>query len=263
MFFFTKDVEKNPGWLSTVTFIILSSNFIFVVYWFIHLYDALRNEINCVQRCDLRCRYSYQKLKSYIKFQIHQSSCCQRWCCWCYSWMSRHRAKKRRRAAAGGGSVVQDVDFDEDDSTGEHDNIQRRSHSDSIWDLPTTTGSSSSKQKRRSKTQKNKKNSKKALELAPIPLARQFKERQRMLAKSAAKADRELELRQQRALHLAKDGTLHNNRYVVSSMICFCCLYHSNIYRYVNLTYMNFFDLNSFFYSFFLVLMKHLQLDYN
>ena len=211
MFFFTKDVEKNPGWLSTVTFIILSSNFIFVVYWSVHLYDALRNEINCVQRCDLCCRYSYQKFKSYIKFRIRQSSCCQRWCCCCYTWMARRRAKQRRRAA-GGGSVVEAVDFDEDDSTGEQDNIQRRhSHSDSIWDLPTTTGG---KQKRRSKTH-HKKHSKKALELVPIPLARQFKERQRMLAKSAAKADRELELRQQRALHLAKDGTLHNNRYVV------------------------------------------------
>ena len=97
MFFFTKDVEKNPSWLSTVTFIILSSNFLFVLYWSVYLYDALRNEINCVQRCDLRCRYSCKKFTSYVKFRVHQSKCCQRWCCWCYTWMSQRRERKRGR----------------------------------------------------------------------------------------------------------------------------------------------------------------------
>ena len=92
--------------------------------------------------------------------------------------------------------------------------VQRHRKSNSIWDLPATT----SKHIRRSKTH-HKNHKKKALELAPIPLARQFKERQRVLAKSAAEADMQLELRQQRALHLAKDGTLHNNRFDESSSI--------------------------------------------
>ena len=47
MFFFTKDVEENHDWLTFVTVVILASNFLFVTYWSVMLYGALRNEVYC------------------------------------------------------------------------------------------------------------------------------------------------------------------------------------------------------------------------
>ena len=221
MFFFTKDVEENHDWLTFVTVVILASNFLFVTYWSVMLYGALRNEVYCVHRCDTVCRLSYKRLKSYVRFRTQQSVCCQRLyciCCCCCQYRDRKRRAQKKKLRRK--KLVTQYSFDPDDARNENTRTiaQGLSRIDSnVW--------GDHKKKRGSKTNKHKggptkRRSKQALELAPIPLPRQFQERRRKLAQSTANADALLELSSQRRLILNKnDGSLAQKRFSKTSKI--------------------------------------------
>lgn len=197
MFFFTKDVETNESWLGFVTMVILGSNFIFITYWLITLYRALRNEINSVRRCDTRCRLSCSKLKSYLLFRMKVSSCYRRcvhvqilFCCKKKK-ASPQLSRNRKKITYGRQSI--------------------------LW-----TASNAKSTKKTSKFLKRSgsgKVKKHALELAPIPTPKAFKERQLKLAQSTLHADQQFKLRTKRAIHLDTNGQLRPNSFSEKSAI--------------------------------------------
>ena len=55
MFFFTKDVEESPAFLFVVTAVILMTNLVYMMYWSVSLWRALREEVPVLMRCHTRC----------------------------------------------------------------------------------------------------------------------------------------------------------------------------------------------------------------
>jgi hypothetical protein len=120
MFFFTRDVENSPFFLAVVTTIILSANFIFVIYWSCALYGALRTEIKFIYRCDARVRLRYNYwCRKYCKWcTCNLASACRK----CCRNLRRYGRNWRRR-----GRDENDSDSDEDD---DHNSIEMTRRTD-------------------------------------------------------------------------------------------------------------------------------------
>jgi hypothetical protein len=77
MFFFTKDVEESPAFLFVVTAVILMTNLVYMMYWSVSLWRALREEVPVLMRCHTRCALEC------IQCRESLSDACSRVCCLC------------------------------------------------------------------------------------------------------------------------------------------------------------------------------------
>ena len=198
MFFFTRDVEESPFFLALVTFIILSANFIFIIYWSHSLYGALVQEINTVNHFDVTVRVKYRHFCR--KFcncccEINLSRTCRR-CSAKLRWCGKKRRNRGRNE-----------DSDSDDDMNSVEMVQHGDHT--VWSRMSDgknirKDSLKSIHKNRASSHSRRISVKRGLEMEAVMNPKEFAIRRKKLREETKKSNVEAKIRESRASEVAR-----------------------------------------------------------
>ena len=121
MFFFTQDVENSPFFLAVITIIIMGSNFAFITYWSVSLYQALCEEILLMTRF-------------HIVASIFCHGCTEKYCKNCHCTQKLKRCKKKWQAHHNPDYIDSDNEDSDDEDALNAVQLRRRAPRDhTVW----------------------------------------------------------------------------------------------------------------------------------
>ena len=175
MFFFTEDVVFAPWWGYAVTFIIIAVNAVFSLVFVVSLFVALRDEYNAVNRCTTA--FSLRCVRCYERHCVRYFPCLKPSIRSVRSTRELIQRKADRHSGFGG--------FHFDPSSAKGDRKKRR------------------KERNRRILNNQKAGSNKALQMMPVPKARELARRSIMLTESIRKSDYKTHRRNNKARFLS------------------------------------------------------------